>query len=150
MDHKVKIKESKNIRKHLNLAWEQKMMWNVRVIVIPNVVGKLGTIPNNLKRGKKGLEISGRTETIETTVLLWLTRILRRVLETREDLLSSRILKKEKNSQILLVLLLLLIIINQITKSCTTHDGTLTQKTKGLSDYIQEINNFSRLPKIYK
>ena len=47
------------------------------------VIGVLGTIPKGLLKGLEDLEMRGRIETIQTTVLLRSTRILRRVLETR-------------------------------------------------------------------
>ena len=49
VDHRVKIKESKNIDKYLDLARELKKTWNTRVTVIPVV----------LKTTLKGLEKVG-------------------------------------------------------------------------------------------
>ena len=46
------------------------------------VVGALGTIPKVLVKGLEDLEVSGQVESIQTTELLRLARILRRVLET--------------------------------------------------------------------
>ena len=54
----------------------------MKVTVIPVVIGALRTIPKGLVKGLKNLEIRGRVETIQTTVLLRSVRILRRVLET--------------------------------------------------------------------
>ena len=54
--------------------------------VIPILIDALGTITKRLVQGLKDLEIRGRAESIETTALLSSTRILRRVLETWEDL----------------------------------------------------------------
>ena len=71
--HRRKSKESKKIDKYLNLARELKKIWNMRVSVIPVVVG--------------ALEISERIETIQTIALLRSARIPR-VLETWGDLLS--------------------------------------------------------------
>ena len=51
MDHRIKIKESKRINKYLDLARELKMLWNMKVTVIPVVVGALGIVPKAL--GKK-------------------------------------------------------------------------------------------------
>ena len=59
--------------------------------VIPIVVGALGTVPKGLVKGLKDLEIRNQVETIQTTALLRLARILRRVLETRGDLLSLKL-----------------------------------------------------------
>ena len=49
--------------------------------MIPLVIGALGTVFKGLIRGLKEKEIEGRAETIQTTALLRLARILR-VLET--------------------------------------------------------------------
>ena len=81
-DHRVKLKENEKMDKYLDLARELKMLWNMRVKVIPIVVGALGTVPINLEKRLEDLEITGGIETIQTTALLQLARILRRVLET--------------------------------------------------------------------
>ena len=46
VDHKVKLKESEKRDKYLDLAREiKKKTWNMKVMVIPIVIGALGTIP---------------------------------------------------------------------------------------------------------
>ena len=54
----------------------------MKVIVIPVVIGELGTIPKGLVKGLEDLEMRGLEETIQITALLRSIRILRRVLET--------------------------------------------------------------------
>ena len=49
---------------------------------IPIVIGALGTVTEGLLKGLEDLEIRGRVETIQTTTLLKLARIIIRVLET--------------------------------------------------------------------
>ena len=66
--------------KYLDLARELKKLWNMRVKMIPIVVGALGTVPINLEKRLEELEIRGRIETIQTTALLQSARIPRRVL----------------------------------------------------------------------
>ena len=45
-DHRVKVKESEKRDKYLDLIREQKTnLWNMKVTVIPIVIGALGTIP---------------------------------------------------------------------------------------------------------
>ena len=51
-------------------------------MVIPIVIGALGTVTKGLIEVLEDLEIRGRVEIIQTTVLLRSVRILRRVLET--------------------------------------------------------------------
>ena len=70
---------------------ELKKLWNMQVTIIPIVIGAFGTVTKGLLKGLEDLEIGGRVETILTTVLLRTARILRRVLETSEDLLSLRL-----------------------------------------------------------
>ena len=54
----------------------------MKVTIIPFLIGTFGTVTNGLLKGMEVLEVGGRVETIQTTVLLRTTRILRRVLET--------------------------------------------------------------------
>ena len=54
----------------------------MKVTIIPIVMGTFGTVTKGLLKGLGELEVGGRVETIQTTVLLRTARILRRVLET--------------------------------------------------------------------
>ena len=63
----------------------------LRVTAIWSVLGARGTISKNLE---KELQETGSIDTILSTSLLKSTRILRRVQETRRDLLSLRLLWK--------------------------------------------------------
>ena len=87
-DHWVKLKESEKKDKYVDLARELKKLWNMKITIIPIVIGALGTVMKGLVQGLEDLEIRGRVETIQTKVLIRSTRILRRVLETWGDLLS--------------------------------------------------------------
>ena len=79
-DHRIKLKESEKKDKYLDLAWEFKKTWNMKVTMIPIVIGAFGT--KGLLKGLEELKIVGRKETIQTTALLGTARILKRVLET--------------------------------------------------------------------
>ena len=74
--------------KYLDLARELKKLWNMKVTIVPIVIGAFGTITKGLLKGLKDLEVGGRVETIQMTALLRTVRILRWVLETWGDLLS--------------------------------------------------------------
>ena len=63
----------------------------MKMLVMSVVTGTLATISKGLVKGLEGLEIRGQVETIQTTALLRLARILRRVQETRGDLLSLKL-----------------------------------------------------------
>ena len=43
-DHRVKLKESEKKDKYLDLTRELKELWNMKVMVIPIVIGVLGTV----------------------------------------------------------------------------------------------------------
>ena len=78
---RIKIKESKKIYKCLDLAKELKKLPNIKVAVVPIVIGVLGTISKGLIRGLEELEIEGRDEAIQPTALLRSAIILRRIPE---------------------------------------------------------------------
>ena len=83
--------ESEKKDKYLDLARELKKLWNMKVTIVPIVIGALDTITTRLLKGLEDLEIGERVETIQTTALLKTVRILRRVLETWGDLLSLKL-----------------------------------------------------------
>ncbi len=56
-------------------------LWNMKVTIIPIVIASFGAVTKGLLKGLEGLEVGGRVETIQTT-LLRSPRIQRRVLET--------------------------------------------------------------------
>ena len=70
VDYRVKIKESEKSDKYLDLAWELRKLWNMKVMVIPTVIFMLGTVPKGLERGLEELKIRGHIDTIQTAALL--------------------------------------------------------------------------------
>ena len=65
-DHRVKVKESEKEDKYLDLARElKKKLWNIKVTLIPVVIGALGKITKGLIKGLVELEIRERVETIQ-------------------------------------------------------------------------------------
>ena len=90
----MKLKEREKKDKFLDLARELKKLWNMNVTFIPIVIGVFGTVTKRLIQELEDLEIRGRVETIQTTALLISVRILRRVPETRGDLLSLKLHSK--------------------------------------------------------
>ena len=91
VDHRIKLKKSEKKHKYLDLAREWQKIWNMKVTIIPIMIGAFGTVTKGLLKGLEDLEVVGRVETIQTTALLWTARILRRVLETWGDLLSLKL-----------------------------------------------------------
>ena len=90
-DNKIKLKECEKKDKYLDLARELKKLWNVKVTIVPIVIGAFGTVTKGLLKDLEDLEVGGWVETIQTTALLKTARILRRVLETWGDLLSLKL-----------------------------------------------------------
>ena len=69
-----------------------KKLWNMRVTVIPIVIGAFRKVPKDLERVLKKLEIRGRIETIQGIAFLKSFRIPRIVTESGGDLLSLRLM----------------------------------------------------------
>ena len=85
------MKECEKRDKYLDLARELKKRWNMMVTIIQIVICAFGTVTKGLLKGLEDLEVGDREETIQTTAILKTARILRRVLETCEDLLSLKL-----------------------------------------------------------
>ena len=81
-DQRIKLKECEKKDKYLDLVKELKKLWNMKVIIIPIVIGVFGTVTKGLLKGLEDLVVGREVETIQTTTLLRMARILRRVLET--------------------------------------------------------------------
>ena len=81
-DHRIKLKECEKRDKYLDLARELKKLWNMKVTIVPIVIGAFGKIIKGLLKGLEDLEDRERVETIQMIALLRTARILRRVLET--------------------------------------------------------------------
>ena len=90
-DLRIKLKECEKKDKYLDLTRELKKLWNIKVTIIPIVIGAFGTVTKGLLKGLENLEVGGRVETIQTTALLRTARILRSVQETCGDLLSLKL-----------------------------------------------------------
>ena len=63
----------------------------MKLTFMPTVIVALGTVTKGLTKRQEGLEIRGRVETTQTTALLRLARILRRVLKNWGDLQSLKL-----------------------------------------------------------
>ena len=55
----METKESEKKDKYQDLAKELKKLWNIKVMVIPIVIGALGTVTKGLVKGLEDLEITG-------------------------------------------------------------------------------------------
>ena len=68
-DHRIKLKESEKKDKYLDLARELKKLWNMKVTIIPIVIGAFGIVTKGLLKRLEDLEVGRRVETIQTTAL---------------------------------------------------------------------------------
>ena len=92
-DHRIHLKECEKKDKYLDLARELKKnkLWNIKVTIVPIVIGAFGIISKGLLKGLEDLDVGQRVETIQMRAFLRTARILRRVLETGWDLLSLKL-----------------------------------------------------------
>ena len=58
-DHRIKLKECEKRDKYLDLARELKKLWNMKVKIIPIVIGAFGTVTKGLLKGLEDLEVGG-------------------------------------------------------------------------------------------
>ena len=96
---RVDHKEVEKIEKYLNLARELKEMWNTKATVVIFVVAALGTPAKALEKRLKTIGIETKLTELQKTVLIQISRILRKVLEVRVVLLTPCL----KNETYLLV-----------------------------------------------
>jgi len=80
-DSRIEEKEKEKIEKYQDPGRELKKIWNVRMKIIPLVVGSLGAIPKQFDKRLKEIGISVGIGQVQKTVLLGTARILRKVLE---------------------------------------------------------------------
>ena len=78
MDHHVKEKEEEKIDKYMDLAAEVRRQFRVKTVILPIVLGALGTVPAKLSKSLEKLEIDDATGSLQTSVLISTTAILRR------------------------------------------------------------------------
>ena len=80
MDHHVKEKEEEKIDKYMDFATEVRRQFRVKTVIVPIVLGDLGTVPAELSKSLEKLEIDDVIGSLQTAVLISTTAILRRVL----------------------------------------------------------------------
>ena len=80
-DTRIEEKEKDKIEKYQDLGRELQKICNVKVKIIPLVVGSLGAIPIQFGNRLKQIGITVGTAQVQKTVLLGTARILRKVLE---------------------------------------------------------------------
>ena len=61
------MKEWEKKDKYVDLARELKKQWNMKVTIVPIVIGTFSTITKGLLKGLEDLEFGGRVEIIQMT-----------------------------------------------------------------------------------
>ena len=56
-DHRINLKECKKKDKNLDLAKELKKLWNMKVTIVPILIGALGTITKGLLKDLEDFEV---------------------------------------------------------------------------------------------
>ena len=80
-DSRIEEKEKDKVEKCQDLGKELQKIWNVKVKIIPLVLGSLGAIPKQFGNRLKQIGIIVGTAEVQNTVLLGTARTLRTVLE---------------------------------------------------------------------
>ena len=80
-DSRIEEKEKDKIEKYQELGRELQKLWNVKVQIIPLVVGSLGAIPKQFGNRLKQIGIAVGTAQVQKRVLLGTARILSKVIE---------------------------------------------------------------------
>ena len=70
VNHKINLKESEKKDKYLYLARELKKLWNMKVTIVPIVIGALDIITKWFLKGLEDLKVGGRVETIKWSDLI--------------------------------------------------------------------------------
>ena len=118
-DHRIKLKQCEKKDKYLNLARELKKLWNMKVTIVPIVIGAFGTVTIGLLKGLEDLEVGGRVETIQPTALLPTSKILRKVLEILGESSEKPSTDADvKNSKGVIIIMIIIIIVICQTPLC--------------------------------
>ena len=80
-DSRIEEKDKDKIEKYQELGRELQKIWNVKVKIIPLVLGSLGAIPKQFGNKLKQIGVRVGTAQVLKTVLLGMARILKKVPE---------------------------------------------------------------------
>ena len=87
----MKAGEKKDMYLDIDRELKKKQQWNMWVTIVPIEIGAFRWVTKVLLNFLENLEGCGRVETVQTSALLKMARILRRVLEIFGDLLSLKL-----------------------------------------------------------
>ena len=80
-DSRIEEKDKEKIEKCQDLRRELQKIWNMKMKIIPLVVGSLGAIPKQFGNTLKKIGVTAEIGQVTKTVLLETARILRKVLD---------------------------------------------------------------------
>ena len=78
---RVDSKKLEEIKKYQDLIREMKKLREMKIVVIPLVIGALGTTPKTLPKRLKDIGIVTKVNELQKTVILQTAMILRKLLE---------------------------------------------------------------------
>ena len=79
-DHNLVEKRNEKMNRYADLRLEIARMWNIKTIVVPIIIGALGSIPKDIHKFLKLLDIDYDLNILQLSVLLGTANILRKVL----------------------------------------------------------------------
>ena len=84
VDNNLILKRNEKLDNYSELRLEIARMWDKETLIVPIIIGALGSIPNGLECNLKKLDISYNVETLQKSVLLGTANILRKVLSIKQ------------------------------------------------------------------
>ena len=82
VDNNLILKRNEKLNKYSELRLEIARMWDKETLIVPIIIGALGSIPNDLECNLKKLDIYN-IKTLQKSVLLETANILRKVLSIK-------------------------------------------------------------------
>ena len=84
VDNNLILKRNKKLDNYSELRLEIARMWDKETLIIPIIIGALGSIPNDLECNMNKLGISYIAGTLQKSVLIGTANILRKVLSIKQ------------------------------------------------------------------
>ena len=84
VDNNLILKRNKKLNNYSKLQLEIARMGDKETLIVPIIIGALGSIPSDLEYNLKNLGISYNVGTLQKSVLLGIANILRKVLSIKQ------------------------------------------------------------------
>ena len=78
------LKRNEKLDNYSEIRFEIARIWDKETLIVPIIIGALGSIPNDLECNLKKLVISYSVETLQKSVLLGTAKTLRKVLSIKQ------------------------------------------------------------------